>query len=135
MTPELSFALLGQWMFFGVVQQFHFMLKTLVHRYISSSISEILNWPAEITIPLYLLVIWIMTITVLVSRFMFKLFFLYFRFVETSFRLTPSQRQLQSRFISESREVGFEAISIFSAVVSSQATDPCQCTAGVDNIC
>ena len=47
MTPELSFALLGQWMFFGVVQQFHFMLKTLVHRYISSSISEILNWPPE----------------------------------------------------------------------------------------
>ena len=32
MIPELPFALLGQWISFGVVQQFPSMLKTLVHR-------------------------------------------------------------------------------------------------------
>ena len=65
---------------------------------------------------------------------MFKLFLLYFRFVETSFRLTPSQRQLQSRFISESREVGFEAIFIFSAVVSNPVSAQREWTTFVDFI-
>ena len=60
MIPERPFALLGQWMSFGVVQRFHSMLKTLAYRYLL--FSEISNWPAENSDTL---VVWITTITVL----------------------------------------------------------------------
>ena len=59
MIPERLFALLDQWISFGVVQRFRSMLKTLAHRqYVL--FSEISNWPAENNDKLT--VIWITTI-------------------------------------------------------------------------
>ena len=56
MIPERLFALLDQWISFGVVQRFHFMLKTL---YVL--LLKILNWLAENNDTL---VIWVTTRTI-----------------------------------------------------------------------